>query len=53
MSDAIPVEDAATIFTNLIPTTPLQWGVTAVVASFILLGVGASISLRKEPRNVT
>jgi hypothetical protein len=39
--------------TNLIPTTPLQWGVTAVVASFVLLGVGASISLREDPRNVT
>lgn len=32
----------------LIPTTPLEWGVTAVVASFVMLGIGASISLGRR-----
>ena len=30
---------------QLIPTTPMQWGVAAVVASFVLLAIGAAISL--------
>ena len=29
----------------LVPTTPMEWGVAAVIASFVLLGIGASISL--------
>jgi hypothetical protein len=31
---------------NLIPSTPTQWGVTAVTTSFLLLGIGAIISLK-------
>jgi hypothetical protein len=34
---------------NLGPETPMQWGVLAVIASFLLLGVGAWISLKKRP----
>jgi hypothetical protein len=34
---------------QLVPSTPLEWGVAAVVASFVLLGVGAAISLGKPP----
>lgn len=41
---------------QLMPTTPLEWGVAAVVASFVLLGIGASISLGRpavvEPRRI-
>ena len=32
----------------LIPTTPMAWGVVAVVASFVVLALGAVVSLRKE-----
>jgi hypothetical protein len=31
----------------MVPTTPMGWGVVAVIASFVLLAVGAMISLRK------
>jgi len=31
----------------MIPTTPMGWGVMAIIASFVLLGVGAVVSLRK------
>jgi len=31
----------------MIPTTPMGWGIIAVVTSFILLGLGAVVSLRK------
>jgi len=31
----------------MIPTTPMGWGITAVIASFVLLGLGAVVSLRK------
>ena len=31
----------------MIPTTPMGWGVAAVIASFVLLIVGAMVSLRK------
>ena len=34
-------------FKAMIPTTAMGWGVLAVVASFVLLGVGAVVSLRK------
>lgn len=33
----------------MIPTTPMGWGIVAVIASFILLAVGALFSLRKGP----
>lgn len=33
---------------SLIPETPAQWGITAVVASFAFLGLGAAVSLRKD-----
>lgn len=31
----------------MVPTTPMGWGVMAVVASFVLLAVGAVVSLRR------
>jgi hypothetical protein len=34
---------------NLGPETPMQWGILAMVAAFILLGVGAWVSLKKRP----
>jgi hypothetical protein len=33
---------------DLIPDTALQWGCSAIVASFVLLGVGAMFSLKKS-----
>jgi hypothetical protein len=34
---------------RLVPKTPMQWGVTSVVGSFVMLGLGAAVSLRKHP----
>jgi hypothetical protein len=34
---------------RLVPQTPLQWGVVAVAGSFVMLGLGAVVSLRKHP----
>ena len=34
---------------RLVPKTPMQWGVLAVAGSFVMLGVGAVLSLRKQP----
>jgi hypothetical protein len=34
---------------RLVPKTTAGWGVTAVVAAFAFLGIGAAISLRKPP----
>lgn len=36
-------------FKRLIPETQMQWGIIAVMASFIMLGIGALVSLRKHP----
>ncbi|MEI8195700.1 MAG: hypothetical protein WCI73_07315 [Phycisphaerae bacterium] len=33
----------------LIPTTAKSWGILAMVASFLLLGIGAAVSFRKRP----
>lgn len=32
---------------RMVPTTPMQWGIAAVAASFVLLAIGAVMSLRK------
>lgn len=32
-----------------VPETPLQWGYLAIAMAFVLLGVGAVVSLRKPP----
>jgi len=37
------------LFQRCIPETPLQWGYTAIGAAFLLLGVGAAISLKRRP----
>ena len=37
---------------RLIPETPMQWGIVAVAASFVMLGIGAMLSLRKIPPEV-
>lgn len=42
-------EGTGGFFSRLIPKTPIQWGITAIVASFVLLGLGALISLRRKP----
>ena len=34
---------------RLIPKTAMQWGVISVVASFVLLGIGAAHALRRRP----
>ena len=34
---------------RLIPETQMQWGIVAVVSSFVMLGLGAMVSLRKHP----
>jgi hypothetical protein len=34
---------------RLVPETQMQWGIIAVVSSFVMLGVGAVVSLRKHP----
>jgi hypothetical protein len=34
---------------RLIPHTPMQWGVLAVIGSFVMLALGAVVSLRKHP----
>ena len=34
---------------RLIPETQMQWGIVAVVISFVMLGLGAMVSLRKHP----
>ena len=36
-------------FKRLIPETQMQWGIIAVITSFIMLGIGALVSLRKHP----
>jgi hypothetical protein len=38
---------------NLIPDTALQWGCAAIVASFLLLGIGAMFSLKKPGPTTT
>jgi len=38
---------------RLIPDTPMQWGVAAVIGSFVMLAFGALLSLRKHaPENI-
>jgi len=34
---------------RLIPTTAMQWGIIAITAAFGFLGLGARLSLRKQP----
>ncbi len=34
---------------RLIPDTQMQWGIIAVVSSFAMLGIGALVSLRRQP----
>ena len=34
---------------RLIPETQMQWGIVAVITSFVMLGLGAMVSLRKHP----
>jgi hypothetical protein len=34
---------------RLIPETQMHWGIVAVVSSFVMLGIGALVSLRKHP----
>jgi hypothetical protein len=34
---------------RMIPQTQMQWGIIAVVSSFVMLGIGAAVSLRKHP----
>ena len=34
---------------RLVPRTPVEWGVTAVVGAFAFLALGAAVSLRKVP----
>ena len=34
---------------RLIPETQMQWGIIAVVSSFVMLGIGALVSLRRQP----
>ena len=36
---------------RLVPQTPLEWGYAAIVAAFVLLGVGAVVSLRPTRRD--
>lgn len=43
------VPSAANALKRLIPKTAGQWGVTAIVAAFVLLAVGALFSLRRRP----
>lgn len=35
---------------RIVPKTPSEWGVVGLVASFILLGIGFWVSLRKQPQ---
>ena len=37
--------------TCVIPSTRTGWGILGIVASFLLLGVGLVISLRRPPEN--
>ncbi len=41
--------EVGNLLARLIPTTAAQWGVTSVVAAFVLLGIGAAYSLRTRP----
>ena len=34
---------------RLIPETPMQWGILAVIGSFVMLAMGAAVSLRRKP----
>ena len=34
---------------RLVPETAMQWGIVAIVSSFVMLGIGAMLSLRKHP----
>ncbi len=36
-------------FYRAVPETPMHWGLLAVLGSFLMLALGASISLRKRP----
>ena len=38
------------LLARLVPQTPLQWGYAAIIAAFVLLGVGAIVSLRPGGR---
>jgi hypothetical protein len=40
-------ESISKLANAMIPTTPMGWGVVAVIASFVFLAVGAVVSLRK------
>ena len=39
----------AAITRRLIPDTAAQWGITAIAGAFVLLGIGAAVSLRPPP----
>jgi hypothetical protein len=41
-------QTAQTLQDKLIPSTTRAWGVLAMVASFLLLGIGAMVSFRKR-----
>jgi hypothetical protein len=40
------IEWAWDLVWRVVPQTPMQWGCTAIVAAFLLLGAGAALSLR-------